>query len=253
MKQLGLIGFPLTHSFSKKYFEEKFEKLALTGYSYELFPLSTIDELPVLINKIPGLVGLNVTLPYKEQVIPFLTRLDETAAAVGAVNTIAITKRPGKTELVGYNTDIFGFRQSIKPFLEPQHERALIFGTGGASKAVEHVLKQIGVTCFFVSRDKSKFIGSNCFAYEELNEFIISSFKLIVNTSPVGMYPASDYCPQMPYSAVSAGHLLYDLVYNPEETLFLKKGKEQGAVTVNGLSMLYHQADKAWEIWTKIP
>ncbi len=251
MKQLGLIGYPLSHSFSKKYFEDKFQHLALTDYSYEVFPLEKIEELTVLLNQRAQLIGLNVTIPYKEQVIPFLDQLDETAKAVGAVNCIKIETLNGVKKLIGYNTDVFGFRQSIKPFLEPQHERALIIGTGGASKAVEFVLKQIGVECWFMSRDKTESKKPNCLNYDELNQYVVQAFKLIVNTSPVGMYPNTANCPLIPYQYIAPGHLLYDLVYNPEETLFMKKGKEQGAVAVNGLSMLYHQADKAWEIWNE--
>lgn len=252
MKKLGLIGYPLAHSFSKKYFEEKFRKLSIAGYSYDLFPLASIGELPGLLKNEPQLTGLNVTIPYKEKVIPYLTELDESARAVGAVNTIKILHdAAGTMKLTGYNTDVFGFRQAIKPFLEPQHEKALILGTGGASKAVEFVLRQIGVECFFVTREKKNASPANSFSYAELNEFIIASCKMIVNTTPLGTYPQADACPELPYTAISPGHLLCDLVYNPEETLFMKKGREQGAVAINGLSMLYHQADKAWEIWTE--
>ncbi len=249
MKKLGLIGYPLSHSFSKKYFENKFSEQQIKEYVYDLYPLKQVEEINALLLQHPELCGLNVTIPYKEQVIPFLQELDETAAAVGAVNCIKIKTENGIRRLIGYNTDVFGFRQSIKPFLEPQHEKALIIGTGGASKAVAYVLNQIGVACWFVSRDKMHTGKENCFNYSELNDYTMKAFKLIVNTSPVGMYPHTGQCPDLPYDHVEKGHLFYDLVYNPEETLFMKKGRERGAVAVNGLSMLYHQADKAWEIW----
>ena len=245
----GLIGNPLTHSFSKKYFDEKFVKDSLSGCEFKLYPLLNIHQFPQLIIENQNLVGLSVTLPYKESVIPFLTDLNETAKKVGAANCIKIS---GK-QLTGYNTDCFGFRQSIKPFLESKHERALILGTGGASKAVAFVLKEIGIDCFFVSRNKAKETPTqkNLLSYDELNENIIRAFKLIVNCTPVGMFPDTNDAPEIPYQYISSSHLMYDLVYNPVETEFLKRGKQQGASIVNGLSMLYLQAEEAWKIWNK--
>ena len=245
-KSYGLIGYPLTHSFSKKYFNDKFEKQNITDSEYNLYPIEDIALLPQLIKNNPSLAGLNVTIPYKETVIPFLNELDPVAKAIGAVNCIKI--EAGK--LTGYNTDAFGFRQSIKPFLESQHERALILGTGGASKAVNYILKEIGIDCYFVTREKDHKMP-NTFSYDELNEYIISSFKLIINTTPVGMHPNMNDAPPLLYGSVGKGHLLYDLVYNPIETEFLKRGKEHGASVVNGLSMLHQQADEAWRIWNK--
>lgn len=256
----GLIGYPLSHSFSKNYFTEKFKKEGITSADYQLYPLENIHQLPQLIAEKPALYGLNVTIPYKESVIPFLDELDETAKAVGAVNCIKITvpeskiQNLGSKHLKGYNTDVTGFRQSIKPFLELQHERALILGTGGASKAVAYVLHEIGIDCYFVTRDKQNAnvppqYSDKLFTYEELNEYIINAFKLIVNTTPVGMYPNTDACPALPYQFLQSSHLLYDLVYNPIETAFLKQGKSKGAATVNGLSMLHLQAEEAWRIW----
>lgn len=245
-RSYGLIGYPLSHSFSKKYFTEKFEKENITNADYSLFPIERIEMLPDLIKNNPSLAGLNVTIPYKESVIPFLTGIDPVAKAIGAVNCIKISP----AGLTGYNTDVFGFRQSVKPFIEIQHERALILGTGGASKAVHYVLKEIGIDCYFVTREK----GHNrpkTFSYDELTDYIIGSFKLIVNTTPVGMHPAINEFPQLPFKAISKGHLLYDLVYNPSETEFLKRGKQLGASVVNGLSMLHQQADEAWRIWNK--
>ena len=246
-KLYGLIGYPLTHSFSKKYFTEKFEKESISDSDYNLFPIQTIDQFPQLIKDNPRLCGLNVTIPYKESIIPFLNELDETAKAVGAVNCIKIESE----KLKGYNTDVFGFRQSIKPFLENHHERALILGTGGASKAVHYVLKEIGIDCYFVTRRKAADSTNKIFSYEELNENMMNAFKLIVNTTPVGMFPDINQAPQIPYQFISSSHLLYDLVYNPTETEFLKHGKEKGALTVNGLSMLHQQAEEAWRIWNK--
>ncbi|MCE3279117.1 MAG: shikimate dehydrogenase [Bacteroidetes bacterium] len=259
----GLIGYPLSHSFSKSYFNEKFEKENITDCEYELFPIKKIEELNSLIQAQPALKGLNVTIPYKETVIPFLDELDETAKAVGAVNCIKIENHDSQKDsklsksnfpnqtLKGYNTDVFGFRQSIKPFLETQHERALILGTGGASKAVHHVLKEIGIDCYFVTRDKTTSENEKIFEYSELNEYMIAAFKLIVNTTPLGMFPDVNTSPEIPYQYITSSHLLYDLIYNPSETEFLKQGKAKGASTVNGLSMLKQQAEEAWRIWNK--
>jgi shikimate dehydrogenase len=255
MNTYGLIGYPLGHSFSKKYFTEKFEKENISNCEYNLFPIENINLFPQLIKDNPSLIGLNVTIPYKESVINYLDELDNTAKTIGAVNCIKITDNTtgnGKIlkekKLIGYNTDAFGFKQSIKPFLEKQHEKALILGTGGASKAVEYILKEIGLDCFFVSRSKNKIV-SNSFSYDELNENIMKAFKIIVNCSPVGTYPNIHEAPSIPYEFISNQHLLYDLVYNPPVTEFLKRGKEQGAATLNGLTMLQQQAEEAWRIW----
>jgi len=250
MRLFGLIGYPLTHSFSKNYFTQKFEKEGISNCEYQLFPIESIDSLKQLIEINPALCGLNVTIPYKEKVIPFLNRLDATAQTIAAVNCIKIqTNSNGKKELVGYNTDAFGFKQSIKPFLETQHERALILGTGGASKAVYHVLNEIGIDCYFVTRDKAKLNNKKGFIYNELNEYVMNAFKLIVNTTPLGTFPDTASFPEIPYEYLSDSHLLYDLVYNPVETVFLQKGKEKGAKIINGLSMLQQQAEEAWRIW----
>lgn len=252
-KLYGLIGYPLTHSFSKKYFTEKFAKENISDSEYNLFPIESINQLPQLIKDNPNLCGLNITIPYKESVIPFLDELDETAKKIGAVNCIKIESgiKNQVLRLKGYNTDVFGFRQSIKPFLENHHERALILGTGGASKAVHYVLKEIGIDCYFVTRDKSNAKNEKVFQYDELNENMMNAFKLIVNTTPVGMFPNEANAPQIPYEFISSSHLLYDLVYNPAETEFLKRGKAKGALTVNGLSMLQQQAEEAWRIWNR--
>lgn len=260
MKVFGLIGYPLSHSFSKKYFTEKFEKLGITDHTYELFPIEKIEDLPQLIANNPTLVGLNVTIPYKESVIPFLSELDETAKVVGAVNTIKIIKnshpnvggvpRSGEgVQLIGYNTDVTGFSQSIKPLLHPQHERALILGTGGAAKAVAHVLKGLGIQYYFVSREKKSL--PNCLTYAELNQAVFNACKLIVNTTPVGMYPNVEEAPALPYQFFTPQHLAYDLVYNPTDTRFMQLAAQQGAHAVNGLNMLYSQAEAAWKVWNK--
>lgn len=242
----GLIGKSLSHSFSKSYLESKFIKEDKEGFQYSNFDLENLDNLLQIIidNK---LSGLNVTKPYKESVIPFLNELDVTAKEIGAVNCIKITWKNNTPYLVGYNTDYYGFAQSIKPFLEPIHQRALILGTGGASKAIAYALKNVDVDFYYVTSGEKK--SANYFHYSELNEYVLNAFKLIINCTPLGMYPTIDACPDIPFEFITSEHLLYDLIYNPEETLFLQKGKANGAVTINGLNMLILQADKAWEIW----
>lgn len=243
---LGLIGKSISHSFSKSYFEKKFKEESITGFSYTNFDLENLDSLLKIISD-HQLSGLNVTKPYKEEVIPYLDELDFTSKEIGAVNCIKISQKNNKPYLTGYNTDYYGFAQSIKPFLEPIHQRALILGTGGASKAANFALKNIGVDVYFVTTGEKK--AANWFHYSELNEHVMNAFKLIINGTPLGLFPKVNECPDIPYEHLSPQHLLYDLIYNPEETLFLKKGKEQGATSINGLSMLKLQADKAWEIW----
>ncbi len=242
----GLIGKSLAHSFSKTYFEEKFISTKKDNYTYTNFDLQNLDDL-ISIIRTNHLVGLNITKPYKESIIPFINELDVTAKIIGAVNCVKINYNNNTPYLIGYNTDYYGFAQSIKPFLEPTHQKALILGTGGASKAVEFALKQIGVDVYFVTTGIKK--GTNYFLYSELNEFVFNSFKLIVNTTPLGMFPHTEECADITYQYINSEHLLFDLIYNPAETVFLKKGKEQGAIILNGLNMLKLQADKAWEIW----
>jgi shikimate dehydrogenase len=243
---LGLIGRSISHSFSKAYFEDKFLKEQRNGCSYQNFDLDDLSGLMEIITT-NRLSGLNVTKPYKQEVIPFLHELDETAKTIDAVNCIKITWNGNTPHLKGYNTDHYGFGQSIKPFLEPIHQRALVLGTGGASQAVHYALKNIGIDVYFVSRGQKQ--GSNYFNYTDLNEHVLHSFKLIVNCTPTGLYPAVNECPPLPYEFISSDHLLYDLIYNPVQTLFLEKGKAQGATTINGLNMLKLQAEKGWEIW----
>jgi shikimate dehydrogenase len=243
MKHFGLVGKSLSHSFSKIYFEDKFKKLGLTDHCYHNFEISSIDEFPAIILENPQLVGLNVTIPYKESIMPFLDTFSDEAIEIGAVNCIKISGG----QLKGYNTDVYGFAQSIKPFLTPNQNRALILGTGGASKAVAYVLKKIGLDVFFVSHTEKK--TPQTFLYEEINKQVMKAFKLIVNTSPLGMFPNTEIGPDIPYRFFSQEHLAYDLIYNPENTLFLKQAQKNGATTINGLSMLRLQAEKNWEIW----
>lgn len=261
MRLFGLIGFPLSHSFSVKYFTEKFQREGITDAVYKAFPVTDINLLPDLIKCHPNLRGFNVTIPYKEKIIPLLDELDETARAVGAVNTVvcqpsttlSLTNRP-EQKLVGHNTDVYGFKQSIKPFLASHHDRALILGTGGASKAVEYVLKAIGVECVFVSRFVRPSVvegDKTVLSYSELNKYVMDAHKLIVNCSPVGTFPDVEAAPGIPYEYITQDHFLYDLVYNPEETEFLKRGKAKGALTLNGMDMLKMQAEAAWQIWNR--
>jgi shikimate dehydrogenase len=241
MKQFGLIGKQLSHSFSPAFFTDFFQKQGIDAH-YAAYEFQEISDFPQLMNdQVFG--GLNVTIPYKTAIIPFLDELDPLAAEIQAVNVIAFEN--GKTK--GYNTDVYGFQQSIKPFLTFHHERALIFGTGGASKAVAHVFKSLGIDVIFVSQSPSSL--SNHFTYEDVNEHMLAACKVIVNCTPLGMFPDLDSALELPYASLSEEHLLIDLVYNPEETLFMKQGRAHGATAMNGLSMLQHQALKSWEIW----
>lgn len=248
MRYLGLIGYPLGHSFSKKYYLDKFQKEGIVGIDYDLYPIPSISEFPKLYTANPALYGVNVTIPYKQEVIPFLDELSEEAEAMGAVNCIQIRQEADKPAyLKGFNTDAYGFSESLKPLLKPQHQKALIFGNGGASKAVMFSLKQLGIAYQLVSRTKS----ADTITYSELDENSISEHKLLINCSPVGTAPNIQECPQIPYAGIGDQHLLYDLIYNPEETMFLQKGKAAGAVTKNGYEMLLLQAEKNWEIWNE--
>lgn len=246
MKLYGLIGYPLSHSFSKNYFEEKFTREHLSDYRYENFPLQSLEELSRLIKDTPELQGFNVTIPYKEKVLTHIDRLDENSFEIGAVNTVKIDRQQRKPFLKGYNTDSYGFYTSLIPFLNKNVTDALILGTGGAAKAVASVLKKMGISCLFVSRHPMR---SDQISYADLCGPVLYHAQLIVNTTPVGMVPDTDACPDIPYEFITGKHLLYDLIYNPEETKFLARGKQWGARVVNGLAMLSLQAEKAWEIW----
>ena len=226
MKKYGLLGYPLGHSFSRNYFNQKFEAERIDA-EYLNFEIPEIKEIKNVIKENPELNGLNVTIPYKEQVIPYLDDLDEDARLIGAVNVIKFSKGLfGKVKLKGYNSDIIGFKQSIEPLLKEHHRKALILGTGGASKAVFQGLKQLGVASTFVSRKAKEY----CITYEEITPKVMEQYTVIVNTTPLGMYPNVNACPDIPYDLLTSDHLLYDLLYNPDETLFMRKGKEKGAV-----------------------
>ena len=245
----ALIGKTLSHSFSKDYFEKKFQELGLSDYAYLNFELEKIEDVKKVISEHPNLKGFNVTIPYKESIIPFLDELSAEAKSIGAVNCVSIKCHTERSRsIIGHNTDVYGFASSIKPFLEPHHNKALILGTGGSSKAVAYALKNIGVEVYFVSSSKQH---TNMISYEQLNEHVMNAFKLIVNTTPVGMFPNVNECPNIPYQFLSKQHLCYDLIYNPERTLFLQKATEQDATTMSGLSMLQLQAEKSWEIWER--
>jgi shikimate dehydrogenase len=245
MRTFGLIGFPLSHSFSKKYFTEKFEKEQITGQRYELFPLKEIDQLLPLLANTENLKGLNVTIPYKLSIIPFLDEVEDAALKIGAVNCISIESKNGQQWLKGYNTDAYGFAASLSPLLKPNHTKALIFGDGGAAKAVKYVLNQLQISFLIVVRKPSP----GCILYNELTPEQFKSHQLLINTTPLGMSPETNSCPDIPYQFLTADYLVYDLIYNPEETLFLEKSRKHGAKIKNGLEMLYLQAERSWEIW----
>lgn len=235
----GLVGKSLGHSFSPGFFKSFFEENSIKA-QYSLIELEAIDSVKPLL--LGAYRGLNVTIPYKEKIMPFLDELSSEAMAIGAVNTIVF--KEGKT--IGYNTDAHGFQLSIKPFLTFEHERALILGTGGSAKAVAFVLKQLGIQVNFLSRDKQ---GPMVYTYDQVNETMLSTCKLIVNCTPVGMFPAMDTCPLPSLQGIGPGHFVVDLIYNPEETLLLREAKSRGAATLNGLPMLKAQALKSWELW----
>ena len=248
MRKFGIIGYPLGHSFSAAYFNEKFEAEGIDAV-YLKFPIPRIEDFTEVIASNPELCGLNVTIPYKEKVIPYLDELDKNTAHIGAVNVIEVQHLPkGKTRLVGHNSDIVGFMNSIEPLLQPHHTKALVLGTGGASKAVFHGLQNLGVEPQLVSRRKK---SDEVLTYAELTPEVMDAYKVVVNTTPLGMSPNVDTCADIPYDLLTPQHLVYDVVYNPEQTLFLKKAAAQGAVTKNGLEMLLLQAIAAWEFWNK--
>ena len=242
MNKFGLLGKNISYSFSQGYFTQKFKDLGLTNHSYENFDIQNIGELKNVLAQ-DNLKGLNVTIPYKQDVIPYLNELDAKAEKIGAVNTIQFTK----TGLKGFNTDAYGFKKSLEPFLKPHHRNALILGTGGASKAVRFVLDELGIANTYVSRSKKQ----GQYTYEELDKDIIKKNTLIINCTPLGTFPNVEAKPQIPYQYIGANHLLYDLIYNPEKTAFLALGEANGATICNGLKMLEQQAEKAWKIWNQ--
>lgn len=236
----GLIGQNISYSFSKNYFSEKFQKEEISDVTYQNFDIKTINDFPKIISNITNLKGLNVTIPYKEKIIPFLDYIDETAKLIGAVNTIKIEHKT----LKGFNTDEYGFRNALLPYLKGYHKTALILGTGGASKAVAYTLKKLDISYEFVSRKRT-----SKYTYDSLTKNDISKNLLIINCTPLGTFPDIESKPKIYYDGIGNKHLLFDLIYNPSETAFLKIGKEKGATTINGLKMLKLQAEKAWEIW----
>ncbi|MCH3883167.1 MULTISPECIES: shikimate dehydrogenase family protein [Tenacibaculum] len=246
-KLFALVGKDISYSFSKGYFTEKFQQLKLEKNKYVNFDIQSIDELPKLIAKHKAeLGGLNVTIPYKEAVIPLLDKMSKAAKKIGAVNTIKVTK---KGFLKGYNTDVYGFQKSIEPLLKPHHTKALILGTGGASKAIAFSLKKLGISFKFVSRNPQ---GKKQIGYNKLKKAVIQKHTVIINSTPLGTHPDVFNYPSIPYEFLTEKHLLFDLIYNPAETAFLTKGKERGATIKNGLRMLELQAEKSWQIWNGI-
>lgn len=244
MKTFALVGRNISYSFSRRYFAEKFAKEQISNCEYINFDIPSIEELPALIAATPTLVGMNVTIPYKEAVLPLLDQQSEALSAIKACNTIKILPS-GK--LKGDNTDYIGFRDSLVPYLQPHHNSALILGTGGASKAVAFALSQLGIPFQLVSRESS----ATAISYHELTKELIESHSLIINTTPLGTFPKTEAFPAIPYQWITSGHLLYDLIYNPEQTTFLSKGAAQGATILNGYRMLVLQAEAAWKIWNE--
>lgn len=257
MKKYGLIGYPLTHSFSENYFKEKFKREALTDAVYETYELPNLSDLDELLKSNPDLCGLNVTVPHKIGIMFYLNKIDPEAREIDAVNCIKIVKsRPVESffsgefnqlpvRLEGYNTDAYGFEESLKPLLKKHHHKALVLGHGGAARAVAYVLKKLDISFRFVSRKPT----GKQYSYGELNADIMKERQLIINTTPIGTYPKVHEKPDIPYEFITDKHLLYDVVYNPEESEFLRMGRERGAATKNGMEMLILQAEKSWEIW----
>lgn len=245
MKRYGLLGYPLTHSFSKKYFTEKFETENVES-TYQNFEIDNINKFSEIVKNNPEIIGLNVTIPYKEQVIPFLDELNDSAHKIGAVNTIKIKRTKSGVHLKGFNTDTYGFETSLKPLLKKHHKKALILGTGGASKALKYILSNLGIEFVSASIEELK---ENEIRYEDINEKIMAERLLIINATPLGTFPKVDTFANIPYGFITDKHLLFDLVYNPGITRFMQKGLDKGATVKNGYEMLLQQAIKAYEIW----
>lgn len=244
MDKYGIIGYPLGHSFSPGFFNEKFRNEGIDAV-YERYELSQIDLLPEIIASNPELCGLNVTIPYKQQIMQYLDELSEEAREIGAVNVVKVTHNGKNVHLKGFNSDVIGFSRSIEPLLEKHHKKALILGTGGAAQAIDYGLKQLGLETIKVSR----YERPDTIQYDKITPDVIKEYEVIINCTPIGMYPNTEECPNLPYEAMDSQHLLYDLIYNPDTTLFMKKGMERGAVVKNGLEMLLLQAYASWEFW----
>ena len=245
MDKYGLIGYPLGHSFSISYFNQKFQDENIDAV-YENYEIPSIDALPEVLSSNPELKGINVTIPYKEKVLPFLDSISPEARAIGAVNVIRVSHKGNKTILKGYNSDVIGFTKSIEPMLDKKlHQKALILGTGGASKAIDYGLRNLGLETVFVSR----YERPGTIQYKNITPEIVKEYNVIINCTPLGMYPKTEVCPELPYEAMDNHTILYDLIYNPDETLFMKRGAEYGANVKNGLEMLLLQAFSSWEFW----
>ncbi|MDO6598090.1 shikimate dehydrogenase [Oceanihabitans sp. 2_MG-2023] len=244
MRKFGLIGKNIDYSFSQSYFTAKFKAEEITDANYQNFDLESITDFPSLLED-SNIKGFNITIPYKELIIPYVDKLDKNAKKIGAINTIKFTK---KGKLKGYNTDYYGFKNSLLPHLKPHHTSALILGTGGASKAIAYALKKLNISYTYVSRNATK---ENQISYQQLTETILKKNTIIVNCTPLGTYPDIKACPNIPYQAITEKHLLFDLIYNPEESTFLKYGKQKKATIINGYKMLQLQAEKSWQIWNK--
>lgn len=245
MDKYGLIGFPLGHSFSISYFNQRFQDEGIDAV-YENYEIPTIESLDEVLNLNPELKGLNVTIPYKEKVIPYLDSISPEARAIGAVNVIKVTHEGKNVKLKGYNSDVIGFTKSIEPMLDKKwHKKALILGTGGASKAINFGLRHLGLETVFVSR----YERPETIQYQNITPEVVQEYNVIINCTPIGMYPKTEVCPELPYEAMDSHTILYDLIYNPDETLFMKRGAEHGAQTKNGLEMLLLQAFASWEFW----
>ena len=243
MKKLGLLGKNISYSFSRNYFAEKFKNDEISNeFCYDNFDIQSINEFLEVLKNNPDLIGMNVTIPYKQEIIPFLDNLSDNAKEIGAVNTIKISSNE---KLIGHNTDYFGFTESLKPLLKPHHKKALILGTGGAAKAIAYGLKQLGIEFQYVSRKKT----DETISYSELNQEVFDEYQIIINCSPIGTFPNIEDCPDIPYQYLTSNHIAYDLIYNPEKTTFLAKAETQGASIKNGYEMLVLQAEKAWKIW----
>ncbi|MFA5329837.1 MAG: shikimate dehydrogenase [Prolixibacteraceae bacterium] len=247
MKTYGLIGHRLGHSFSKSFFTEKFKNENLPEHEYLNFELDSIQDFSGIFEQGKEISGLNCTIPYKREIMQFMDEIDAEAAAIGAVNTVKIIRQNGTKILKGFNTDLYGFENSLCPMLEEKHRKALILGTGGASKAITFLFDKIGID--YLSATTKEYLRENEIRYNQLTKELMNEYLIVINATPLGTFPKVDTCPEIPYQFLTSDHVLFDLVYNPSETLFLKKGKEQGAKTKNGLEMLHLQALKSWEIW----
>lgn len=246
MDKYGLIGYPLEHSFSISYFNEKFENEGIDA-QYVNFEIPDIEDLPEILDSNPNLKGFNVTIPYKEKIIGYLDAISPEANAIGAVNVVKVTHKGKQTYLKGYNSDVIGFMKSIEPMLETSHKKALVLGTGGASKAINYSLKSLGLDTLLVSRSEK----ADTIQYQDITDKMLNEYRVVVNCTPCGMYPHVDECPVLPYDAMDEHTLLYDLIYNPDETLFMQMGKAHGATVKNGLEMLLLQAFASWDFWNE--